>query len=139
MIGIKYRDHCVKLKIEVGIIPPTTLLEYVSKIEHLKYPYSRYFFFLNFFDLWYMFSFFPEHINYKKKKKSVNDCINMIEIRYRDHCVKLKIPGWYYSPNYFVRICVQNRASQISIYSIFFFEFFVFWYMYLFFSEHLNY
>merc|ERR1711954_495984 len=88
---------------------------------------------------WYMFSFFPEHINYKKKKKSVKNCIKMIEIKYRDHCVKVKIPGWYYSSNYFVRICAQNRASQISIYSIFFFEFFDFKYMFLFFPEHKNY
>merc|ERR1711954_67587 len=75
-----------------------------------------------------------------KKKISVNDCIKMIGIKYRDHCVKLKIPGWYYSPNYFVRICVQNRASQISIYSLFFFfEFFDLWYMFSFFPEHINY
>ena len=62
-----------------------------------------------------MFLFFLEHIKEKLKKIRFNNCLNMVEIKFRDHYIKLKIPGWYYSPNYFVQKCVQNRASQISI------------------------
>ena len=58
------------------------------------------FFFSKYFDFWYMFLFFLEHIKNELKKNRVNDCLNMVEIKFRDHYIKLKIPGWYYSPNY---------------------------------------
>ena len=34
--------------------------------------------FLKHFEFLYIFLFFPEHINYKKQKNRVNDCLNII-------------------------------------------------------------
>ena len=40
-----------------------------------------------------MFLFFPEHIHKKKKKIGEKDFLNMIEIKYRDNCIKLRKRG----------------------------------------------
>ena len=57
MIEIKYRDHWVKKKIPAWYNSPNYLFNYVSKIEPLKCPYDRWYFFSIFCLLLHVFIF----------------------------------------------------------------------------------
>ena len=83
-------------------------------------------FFFFYFDFLYVFLFFPEHIKNSKKKNFCQGCLNMIETKYRYNCVKWKIPGCYYSPNYFVQIYMSKIKHPIYPYNRYYF-FLIFW------------
>ena len=76
----------------------------------------------------YMLLFFSDHLNNNKRIFRVSYYLNMIEIKYRYHCAKLKIRGWYHFHQLFcLNRCRKWTISNVHIiYVIFFFNLLIF-------------